>query len=98
MTAVTLLDFPALQWMNVGDECNLASSGSWSVCESLPTDLKSAITQDVANAPDPLTDVFLFHKIPHRNLGITIKPLPQSQPLIIIALGSNVQDSFDAEC
>lgn len=76
ITAVTLLDLPALQWMYVGDECNLASSGGWSIFIGFPVDYRSAFTQHIANAPDPIADILLFHEIPHRNLGVTVEPLP----------------------
>lgn len=58
---------------------------------------KKGRTNDRASFPYTKKNIFLLDRVPHRDLHIPLKPLPQSKPVIIVTLDSEVQNPAHAK-
>lgn len=48
-------------------------------------------TEDGTRFTDTSCDIVLFHSISHRNTDVPLKPFSQPQPMIVVALNSQIQ-------
>lgn len=58
---------------------------------------KGGRTKSFASLTNTINNIFLFDRITHRYLRIPLEPLTQSKPLVIVALGSKVQNPAHAK-
>ena len=55
---------------------------------------RERLTQDFAHITHAPGDVILLDRIPHWNANIPLEPLTQSKAMVVIALGSDIDNSF----
>lgn len=53
---------------------------------------KGERTKDLASLSYAVNNVFLLNRVSHRDLHVPLEPQAQSKSVIIVALGSNVQN------